>query len=117
MDRELRDKWIAALRSGEYTQGRGELKAIQHDPNYVTPPQVTHCCLGVLCAVAGVDMPMVSLYASNKERCEFGGANGTFQYSRRNPPLTGREQSELISMNDEQAASFETIAQWIEENL
>ena len=37
------DKWIAALRSGNYKQGKGYLKKGD-----------CHCCLGVLCEVAGI---------------------------------------------------------------
>lgn len=43
MDRVLKDKWVTALRSGQYVQGVGELKT--KDGKY--------CCLGVLCEVAG----------------------------------------------------------------
>ena len=39
----LKDKWIAALRSGKYKQGKG---ALQRNESF--------CCLGVLCEVAGV---------------------------------------------------------------
>jgi hypothetical protein len=38
MDKDVKAKWIAALKSGEYTQGRASLK--QSD---------RYCCLGVLC--------------------------------------------------------------------
>lgn len=38
MSKELRKKWIDALRSGDYEQGKGYLR--QHD---------YFCCLGVLC--------------------------------------------------------------------
>lgn len=41
MDKELKQKWIDALRSGEYKQTKGTLR----DTN-------GHCCLGVLCDVA-----------------------------------------------------------------
>lgn len=44
MEQELKDKWIAALRSGKYKQGVGLL----HDRNH------RFCCLGVLCEVAGI---------------------------------------------------------------
>lgn len=40
MKREHRDKWLAALRSGEYEQTTGAL----HDKN-------GYCCLGVFCDV------------------------------------------------------------------
>lgn len=41
MNEEWRDKWVAALRSGQYTQGVGSL----------TGPEDTYCCLGVLCNI------------------------------------------------------------------
>lgn len=41
---DLRAKWIAALRSGEYRQARGGL----------IDDTGARCCLGVACAVAGV---------------------------------------------------------------
>lgn len=45
MDAQLKAKWVEALRSGEYQQGEGRLY------NQYTN---THCCLGVLCVVAGL---------------------------------------------------------------
>lgn len=42
MDKELKAKWVAALRSGEFKQCKGTL----HNG-------VGYCCLGVLLAVAG----------------------------------------------------------------
>ncbi len=44
MDPELKKKWVAALRSGEYKQGRNRLHR-KVDNSF--------CCLGVLCEVAG----------------------------------------------------------------
>lgn len=39
MKPEIKAAWVAALRSGEYTQGRMRLRS----------PQNEFCCLGVLC--------------------------------------------------------------------
>lgn len=41
MNKEVKAKWVAALRSGEYKQGKGRLKNINNE----------YCCLGVLCAL------------------------------------------------------------------
>src|SRR5689334_11788613 len=41
MNKEVKDQWVAALRSGEYEQGKGTL---QEDGKF--------CCLGVLCELA-----------------------------------------------------------------
>lgn len=48
-NRENIQKWIDALRSGEYKQGKGRLKYSNQDGD------VKHCCLGVACEVALVD--------------------------------------------------------------
>jgi len=41
MKKNIADKWVAALRSGKYTQGKSRLKT---DTGF--------CCLGVLCDIA-----------------------------------------------------------------
>ena len=46
--KENRKKWVAALRSGEYKQGRLYLCHTDEEG------QTTHCCLGVLCEIAGL---------------------------------------------------------------
>ena len=44
---DLMDAWLSALRSGEYTQTRGELVVILGENEYA------YCCLGVATAVCG----------------------------------------------------------------
>lgn len=60
MKRELRDRWTAALRSGEYAQGAGRLKAVDDKGVAV------FCCLGVLCEIEQVSsapaVPHPSIY-------------------------------------------------------
>lgn len=43
VDRELLDRWLTALRSGDYDQGIGVLRDSAN----------RYCCLGVLCDVSG----------------------------------------------------------------
>lgn len=45
MKKDIAVQWVAALRSGQYKQGKGKLRD-KHD-NY--------CCLGVLCDILGVE--------------------------------------------------------------
>ena len=45
MNQEIKAKWVAALRSGEYAQGEGYLKDLQG----------RHCCLGVLCEISAAE--------------------------------------------------------------
>lgn len=46
MNREVKKKWVAALRSGEYRQGQRRLVQ-EKSSGY------SYCCLGVLCEVMG----------------------------------------------------------------
>ena len=41
MNQEIKAKWVAALRSGEYTQTKERLRDVSG-----------HCCLGVLCEIS-----------------------------------------------------------------
>ncbi len=95
MDKELKAKWVAALRSGEYKQGKTFLR--REDNSY--------CCLGVLLDVAGVD------------RKKWDGMCITpFKGGVGNEYLDSCDASPLANMNDE-GKPFTEIADYIEENL
>lgn len=49
MNPEIKARWLEKLRSGEYLQGTGYLKAI--DDSH----KIRYCCLGVLCEIAVED--------------------------------------------------------------
>lgn len=49
MNPEVKARWLAALRSGDYVQGSEAL----HDVD--ASGRATYCCLGVLCALAWED--------------------------------------------------------------
>jgi len=108
MNKEIKDKWVKALRSGEYKQGRLYL---QRDNLF--------CCLGVLCKV--LDVPNgVSDYSNNTMSFNFGK-----EYSRVSLPFGFREviglsaikEANLIKMNDKLGKDFSQIADYIEANL
>lgn len=103
MDQEIKQKWVQALRSGDYEQGMGTLCK---DGKY--------CCLGVLGEV--LDLP--------KEKNEYGrtyyNGNSTYLYLTDggeflNLPLV--KQVPLADMNDSGRYTFNDIADYIEENL
>lgn len=113
MNAEIKQLWIAALRSGEYEQGQYQLR---YEDSY--------CCLGVLCELgvkAGVIQPA--------ERV----GEGDYEYAQHTSflPSDVYDWSELVdvrvkgilatnrltSMNDSQKLSFIEIADFIEENL
>ncbi len=49
MDKEIAEKWVKALRSGKYEQGKNTLCSIDEKGNK------KYCCLGVLNEVLGIE--------------------------------------------------------------
>jgi hypothetical protein len=105
LNAELKAKWVAALKSGEYKQGQGVLYDEEHG---------THCCLGVLCRVAGVD--------PNDGRLTYKGDKNEVGWLV--PPKLAAEvgldraslQHLALQLND-RGVSFKEIAANIEEGL
>lgn len=112
MKKEIADKWVAALRSGEYVQGKDHLSIND-----------AYCCLGVLCELAIKDGIRI-----NKEML-----NGVMSYNNfvNVPPYQVREWAEinyinnssfpesfdrLTTMNDVENKTFAEIADYIEQN-
>ena len=113
MNPELKSRWIAKLRSGEYLQGKGALRKRGEE-------QDTFCCLGVLCEIAVEDgkvrrpeQPKAVGY--NYSYDEEGGLLPVGLHTWSGICLDDRQ--ELMDMNDTQGKTFEKIADWIDENL
>jgi hypothetical protein len=124
MKKELRDKWVTALRSGDYNQGRRSLKK-----------NGLYCCLGVLCEIGGVKQVKVVEDSFPCVLYEAGGIKDSFTYTYfedstgeqtgqcltsrllKELGLTADEQDTLIGLNDKDTLSFNEIADWIEENI
>jgi hypothetical protein len=96
MEKVLKDKWVKALRSGDYEQCRNSL----HD-------EQGHCCLGVLAIVSGIDVkaidetiagyaPIYELIGNDSKARELSMRNDGWGYD---------------------AHSFTEIAEYIEANL
>lgn len=114
MNKQLRDEWLADLRSGKFKQGSGRLQRGN-----------TFCCLGVLCMTAkrvGIAEPSCSTVFSKDGRDELQGFLLGAQ------PAAIREQikdpiADVVSqMNDGNVAfktphDFSAIASWIELNV
>jgi hypothetical protein len=94
LKKKLRDKWVKALRSGEYEQAIGRLEEAGG-----------YCCLGVLCAVR---------YGRNFDHDEaVPFAYGTGADSE----ITEDAADILWRMNDRERLEFPEIADWIEANV
>ena len=108
MNKTIKKKWLAALRSDKFTQGEGSLKRTQDGT-------VRHCCLGVLCEAMGVKWKKPV------------GSTGYYSYKGSVATLPQKIMDEakisldtahkLIEMNDEKKRSFKQIASYIERYL
>ncbi len=121
MNQEVKEKWIAALRSGKYEQGQTKLRTLED----------TYCCLGVLCDLAikeGVieDWKLDSVAALNASNVWH--ADGAHEYlpvsvqkwagiNSENPVLDDEESSFTLADENDNGASFHTISNLIEEFL
>lgn len=112
LPKEFATKWVAALRSGEYRQGREFLK---HLNNW--------CCIGVAASICGVVNFSCRAALSNTARVLDNSAFGLLddQLALIPKELKGDVQINrlvwnLVNLNDGQGASFTEIANWIESN-
>jgi hypothetical protein len=101
MNKDMNEKWIKALRSGEYEQGKGYLLW-----------EGKWCCLGVLADACG-------LGKWNPSTGKGVGliVNGDSYYTDLPPDILAPGiQDILITMNDLKKSDFGEIADWIEGN-
>lgn len=108
MDPGWKAKWVAALRSGRYAQGKGHLRRGSR-----------YCCLGVLCEIhpdVTLGMPALGVFVA---RSAVDGDQSTTALPialAETVGLSGMETGELVYMNDI-GGNFPRIADWIEANL
>ena len=108
MKQELKDQWIAALRSGKYGQGIGTMKTIRDNK---------FCCLGVLCDTMDsskwktdvYDDTIFYFFDDDEDGCD--GYDGTVP----SYILPEWAMLKLIDLNDKENLNFNQIADWIEE--
>ena len=67
MNTEIQAQWVAALRSGEYRQGKSQLRGADD----------TFCCLGVLCDLAVKAGVEINVHAPDDE---YGSGNDSYRY-------------------------------------
>lgn len=133
MKEKIKKLWVAALRSGEYKQGKGALIKYKVDssngiphmykPNEETLKGATYCCLGVLCDLYRKETGMnlwsdtafdyVHGTLSNKMLAWAGLVNSNPQVKIND----GHTLTSLSALNDHQGYNFEAIADIIEKQL
>lgn len=108
MKKEIKAKWVAALRSGDYIQGSGQLRDFENN----------FCCLGVLCNIHAIENPD---FAATQSQLELYDGR-VWDLSPKLVKWSGLDDYDiLVSMNDgdengQGSLSFNEIADYIEEN-
>lgn len=106
---EFKRKWVEALRSGKYKQGRGQLKDTQDQ----------YCCLGVACIIVGYTKDQL-------DKCYIPKDFVLIPDKLRGASYDSSTVKVLSNMNDGQdpntgkevpIKSFSEIAYYIEQNL
>lgn len=132
MKAEIKQLWLDALRSGEYTQGRGAL-SLEH----VTTKKREFCCLGVLCdlyakqhTISWDTAPMFKLKADSisplgKAKVGFFGTDAFLPkivmdwagLDKPNPTVFKRRKNNTLADLNDMGRSFRQIAAIIEKKL
>ena len=113
MPLELKTKWVAALRSGEFKQGRNRLYSKADD---------TYCCLGVLEYVAGDGVEqhgLPSIEWLNAHDFKFNGTLGLVPslIAPNHPNIPSEfvgNPMRMSHMNDDYRLTFPEIADLVE---
>lgn len=106
MEPKLKAKWVEALRSGNYTQG----KFMLHNQ-----AENTFCCLGVLCEVLEVPKRPQDKTGNLPMEYQFGDA--WLIHGVPDDVLKFQVADKLVDMNGSGSKSFTEIADWIEKNI
>lgn len=112
MKKEIADQWVAALRSGQYEQGRGALRTWAND-------KASFCCLGVLCELAVLEGHAERLGTSYSD-CKVFLPRGVAEWAGISQidgslPETMAKPA-LYQLNDDKGWSFDQIADHIEKH-
>lgn len=120
MDTKIKADWIAALRSGDYIQGRGQLRETD-----LSTGATSFCCLGVLCNLHAIAHPKIAAAQSTKDsymqmtsylppsvEIWSGLSDKAGVYGHRVGPSVGS-----LANDNDNGKSFEQIAGIIERNF
>ena len=110
MNADIKQRWVEALRSGQYKQGSGCLRTNN-----------AYCCLGVLCELHRQDFPGEGWQLASGHSLLFGYIS---EYDFHEPPAevsawTGLNPAvyDLLADANDSGADFPTIASLIDEML
>lgn len=123
MKPDIKQKWIEALRSGEYVQGTGCLHNADNG---------SFCCLGVLCDLADQE-GIITSFGSEEDHDGLNGNVYTYDsekfvlpksvrdwagIAQDNPLMsTGMNLMDIAELNDHYRYNFERLAELIDDQL
>lgn len=106
MDKEIKDKWLAALKSGKYEQGQGRLRSSADK----------YCCFGVLCDILGKEWEMIpGMAVPERWKCE--GHAGWPPDSVVDGTKIGQSYAQILIELNDGGSSFSEIADFIKGRL
>jgi len=112
MNKRIKALWIDALKSGDFKQGKGRLKALDGDG------EVAYCCLGVLCEIASQEDQgsFSDKHGLSKDVYFFNTGEDVYTTSFPEPNtlewagLANSDAWNLVDLNDGGGKTFEDIA-------
>lgn len=114
------DKWLTALRSGDYEQTKEMLYSTGESSGTVTRPKQGYCCLGVAGAICGYSLEQMedqsdlfSLIREWGEPSEMNGIEVPNELANSDESFT----EQCIKLNDSMDYTFAEIADWLEQNV
>jgi hypothetical protein len=106
MNKTLKDKWVAALRSGQYRQAK----------EYLHVPNLGYCCLGVLCDIYDdtkwIDNAHTEYNFGDRTKRTYPTLDWLYMIG-----LPDYIAGYLTILNDTENKTFSQIADWIETNI
>jgi hypothetical protein len=106
---EIKSKWVAALRSGEFQQVTGKLHNLWMN---------SYCCLGVLCALSDNFTFTLGGFSAIGPNNQIVSVDAfLIDAGITDTDAAGKIANTLIGMNDTYGRSFTEIADYIDENL
>lgn len=118
MNPEVKKKWLDALRSGKYKQGKDQLKQEQDG-------DCAYCCLGVLCDLFVKEMNIswdnqilkYDLFMPTEHVREWAGVSFNSAFTVKTEIDGSMQDVRLDVLNDKHNYTFEQIADLIEKQL
>jgi hypothetical protein len=123
VNKKIKDKWVKALRSGKYKQGKGYLRADEGDGE-------CYCCLGVLANECldgkwgsyheGLDdnkSKLIWIYSYWHHAAGEGGTRMLPECLTLDLDVKVDNWLGVLSHMNDEGYTFEQIADWIEKNL